>query len=416
MSNGYDRIFDYITHNPREIDRGWMLVERDAITHSKVTRALDYIRKNAIDNVLVLDQQESQLMADEIGESTGQKIRRHIIVQLASFGFINRDTSTPEWLINITQAGMDYLNAKNKKRYFQENVVERLVFCNEQWSTSRRAMAYNDFNIVPYRVMSNIMPEINNKLYLEEMAYFVSKIKRYEDIPEVISLIRTYRGLNTLQKERIKQQLKQILARENREKFGNWRKHNKRTFEFFSMGTEFVMHYESDDPVDTFPLRTVSAEPITQTTTLMDYIRNIEEEYPYEEEPQLPRDTDINSGIEGENIIKNLLEEMNFEIRDFTGASKGFDILAMRNNHKFYVEVKSSVGRCIPALTENEYRMAERYGEVYILAIVEDVFKTPKVFFVINPVQRIGDNIRESRSLSYVIPRNEWLRIAQENV
>lgn len=393
-----------------------MIVERDKIHHPKVSRALEYIRKHSENNILILDDKESQLLADSTGESSGQKIRRHVILQLETFRFITRDTSTPAWKIQITQSGLDYLDSLNPKEYFQENVVEELVFCSYDWATSKRADKYGDFNIKPYDVVERIMPEIDNKIYLEEMVYFVSKIQQNVDIPKAIEYIKAYRELVPAEKIDIGERVKTILATQNKSKYGNWRKHNKRTFEFFSMGTEFIMDYESDDPVDTFPLRRYK-DAIQEQSTLLDYVAEVEKKYPYKDDPEISRDDiEFNTGVEGENIIKNLLQDLSFEIRDFTGSNKGFDILALKNENKFFVEVKSSVNQCSPTLTEKEYKMADEYGEIYILAIVENVFDMPKVYFIINPIEKLKDDIQQDQTTTHTIPRARWIIVAQEGI
>ena len=146
------RLLDFLMSDPGQIDHGWLIAEKDSIYHSKLTRALEYIRNNATENVLILDERESRLMADAMG-STATTIRRHIIVQLVTFQFITRDMLTPSWKLELTQTGNNYINSQNKKKYFQENVVEKLIFCNENWAPPERVRAYNDFNVRPFEII-----------------------------------------------------------------------------------------------------------------------------------------------------------------------------------------------------------------------------------------------------------------------
>lgn len=55
-------------------------------------------------------------------------------------------------------------------------------------------------------------------------------------------------------------------------------------------------------------------------------------------------------------------------------------------------------------------------GEVYILAIVENVFETPNVFFIINPIEKLRGHISPRHSTSHAITRTDWLRVANEEL
>lgn len=409
-------LMDHIAADPDQIDHGWMLLERDSIGHPKVLRTLEYIRSNASDGVLVLDEDESQLMAEALGETSSQKIRRHIIVQLATLRLIERDMSTPDWRLQITHNGHAYLNSANRKRHFQREIVERLVFCHPDWATDQRARRYSDFSIRPYEVVMKLMPELGEKLYLEEMTYFVSKVRSNGDVPDALALIKMYRGLNPAEKNELKLGLQQILNRLSSDKFGNWRKHNKRTFELLSMGTALSMRYESDDPFDTFPL-ILRPGVRFEESPMKRFVDEAVEEYPYKDLPEITRDdVEFNSGVEGENSVVALLEEYGFEIRILTGSKHGYDILATKDGARFLIEVKSALDRCSPTLTENEYQTASRYGRVYILAIVEHVMRNPETHFVVDPVGQLGDHIVATETTAYRIPRTRWIEVAQEEL
>ena len=105
------------------------------------------------------------------------------------------------------------------------------------------------------------MPQIGNVLYLNEMAYFVSKIKsEIDDIEQTCSLIQLYRNLTILERDNLNNQIKNILNTGSDEKFGNWRKNNKRNFEFFSMGNKFSMTDKAKGLVDTAYLSTAQID------------------------------------------------------------------------------------------------------------------------------------------------------------
>ena len=126
---------------------------------------------------------------------------------------------------------------------------------------------------------------------------------------------------------------------------------------------------------------------------------------------------DVNSGIEGEIILINALNEMGFKTKNVAGSNKGgYDIIAFRDSTTFYFEVKSSNKLCSPTLTENEFKEAQKLGEHYILAIVEHVFSNPKIYFVFDPATRLRDKIEQRKTLSYSIARSNWLSVAQQQI
>ena len=52
-------------------------------------------------------------------------------------------------------------------------------------------------------------------------------------------------------------------------------------------------------------------------------------------------------------------------------VSVGYDLEAKQNARVLRVEVKSSIGLCTPELTEEEWNAAQRYGDNFILAVVD---------------------------------------------
>ena len=407
-------LFDFIANDQEKIDRGWMILERDATNHPKVIRALEYIRDNAEKGILALDKEESQLMAEATGEGGHVKIRRHIILQLLTFQFITRDDSISNWKIKLTQRGSDYLASNDRFGFFQKNVIEQLIFCDGDWAPQERAKTYADFNVKPYEIVMSLMPSLENRLYLEEMAYFVSKVKAPSEVTPILDLIKAYRTLTDEEESRLKSRLQQVMLKQGKDKFGNWRKTNKRNFEVLSMGTELEMVHTSDRLANTFPL-VVHTGIVSIPPSLNEYVKEIAEKNPFDVNEEITRDDlEFNSGIEGENIIASALGRMGFKTRMVTGANLGYDILALKGKARLLFEVKSSVKQCTVTLTENEYETAKKYGKVYILAIVERVFENPEISFIVDPVKQLGDKIEPKNTKSFSIARSNWITAIQK--
>lgn len=115
-----------------------------------------------------------------------------------------------------------------------------------------------------------------------------------------------------------------------------------------------------------------------------------------------------------EQAVQKYLEDSGWNVINRTGQAVGFDIEIWRpgDARRRYVEVKSSVGPCSPALTRNEFEAATRYGTRYTVAIVEnfDPDGDLAILWVNNPAALpiIGRDVRQ-----YPIPRAVWLKNAK---
>ena len=69
------------------------------------------------------------------------------------------------------------------------------------------------------------------------------------------------------------------------------------------------------------------------------------------------------------------------------GKTPGYDIESFGpDGSRRRIEVKSGIGtKSVFELTRNEKNMAEKYGEEYVIAIVERIYRKPTVEFVVNP-------------------------------
>lgn len=79
-----------------------------------------------------------------------------------------------------------------------------------------------------------------------------------------------------------------------------------------------------------------------------------------------------NNGWGAEQYVASALEEQGWIVYVVSRQQLGYDIFAQRGIHRRYIEVKSSVGPCSPALTAREWQQARYHSNVYILAIVEN--------------------------------------------
>ena len=88
--------------------------------------------------------------------------------------------------------------------------------------------------------------------------------------------------------------------------------------------------------------------------------------------PATPEAVIRNTGVGAELEVARDLQRLGWELR-YTGNFKsfGYDLHATQHGDVLRVEVKSSVGLCTPELREEEWAAAQRYGNQYVLAVVD---------------------------------------------
>lgn len=130
--------------------------------------------------------------------------------------------------------------------------------------------------------------------------------------------------------------------------------------------------------------------------------------------PTLPDPIELNTGVGAEIAVARDLERNNWTVSYVANVrSRGYDLEATQGDETLRIEVKSSVGLCRPALTEEEWRAAQRFGDSHILAIV-DYFGCPgqRIWYVRNPA--VNAFPTERQTAIYLISRQEISALAVE--
>lgn len=118
-----------------------------------------------------------------------------------------------------------------------------------------------------------------------------------------------------------------------------------------------------------------------------------------------------------EQAVGTYLRDSGWNVVDRTRQHVGFDLEINRpqGGPHFYIEVKSSVGPCNPTLTRSEFEAARRYGNRYVLAIVENF--DPEAYVSILWVANPASLPITSRTVEqFAIPRSVWLPSASLSV
>jgi hypothetical protein len=120
-------------------------------------------------------------------------------------------------------------------------------------------------------------------------------------------------------------------------------------------------------------------------------------------------------GWSAQQLVLGTLQDLGWTVDDVSNQpGVGYDLHAVKGGRHLRVEVKSSVGKCSPALTESEWKAAEAYGGDYVLAIIENF--DPKgsnvVLWVPNASQTITP--KPQTTLQFVVNRSAWVGNTKE--
>lgn len=118
-----------------------------------------------------------------------------------------------------------------------------------------------------------------------------------------------------------------------------------------------------------------------------------------------------NNGWGAQQCVMQALTADGWTVYDVSRQQLGCDLLAKKGHRTIFVEVKSSLATCAPSLTAREWQQAQRHGQDYILAIVENFDPTSSntVFWVPNPAGSCVANAVSS--ISYGISRSTWTAV-----
>ena len=115
-----------------------------------------------------------------------------------------------------------------------------------------------------------------------------------------------------------------------------------------------------------------------------------------------------NTGWHAEQFVLEALQRNGWTVHNVRTQQLGYDLLAMKGNRTLYIDVKSSVGRCHPTLTEREWQQAKNLGSNYVLAIIENFNPSGSnvIEWVPDPANRCSATQRQITE--YSLPRSQW--------
>ena len=119
-----------------------------------------------------------------------------------------------------------------------------------------------------------------------------------------------------------------------------------------------------------------------------------------------------NNGWDAEQYVAAALTSAGWTAHAVARQQLGYDIFAQRGTQRRYVEVKSSLGLCSPALTAREWQQASYHANSYVLAIVENFNPTAQnmIYWVRDPANRC--TATPQTTISHAIARGSWAAAA----
>lgn len=232
--------------------RGWHLVQAEKTNHDSIIKALLGLKKFSNERGIFVANDENLIKLNKAMERRGGKesslsIRKQVLVNLDTFGFIKRTGKGQQMEVCLTQNAIDYLDYENKE-FFMDDFLSTFELKKDRIT----------YSITPYPVLLRILSDNRiNKLLLKEFQYFVSEIKNENEINQAIDLILGYRQMSQIERNNlddfVKTECKKItkdaehkkLPKEYMRDYENWSNNAKHSLEFFNLGSQ-IKYYDNE--------------------------------------------------------------------------------------------------------------------------------------------------------------------------
>lgn len=393
-------------------DRGWFIITRVHVSTEWIKGIIDYIFSKGQTKKVRLSQQDYNQLAQivEIGsQDPGRQLRRHHLLVLEKPLQLIQRIRENSWQhgIMLTKMGIELANSNDPATILEET-LRKVVFAEEPWSPKNRVAKYNDFEVRVYVATLRVVDGCDGYIDRDEFDLFLARIRNPDEVDSTIDNIMFFRELNGTQKAEL---LNTVRARiPSAKTYRNWRDMALHTFSLFGLGTSLVRrgnmllsanswtdeHFNQIDRMFSTPPDTAQPElrvPEPSGNELL----------------VPPVSPAANDGTAGESFVAKIFRSKGWNVSFYTNRrGYGFDLWAHRGESAVVIEVKSSLGQMETlTMTNHEYSSAEKYGDNFIFAIVEDLgTDAPKLALIQNPVEKL--TFQASESTVYRISRADW--------
>ncbi|MBY0548066.1 MAG: DUF3883 domain-containing protein [Candidatus Obscuribacterales bacterium] len=400
-------------------DRGWFLTTRVHLSIEVLSKIATYIHMVGIGEgrPITVDDYHAIAASAAVGKTAddpGMILRRHQLLAMKN-PLLLLAMDTRQWSsVRLTDLGRQLATEADKHGVVERSLAE-IVFCREPWYTAKRVAEYPEFDIRPYPAVIQILEGSGSFIDNDEYGAFVYNLRNAAEIPWSIDMIAEYRALSPDDRVRFMTDYQELIRNAVGAKtYQNWRDMALHAFSVFSLGSSCVReatqllltgNYTNAPPL---PIGQAAAHPAQRTLNL------VPPGVPTGNSLAVPPPITENSGSEGEQFIAKILQAQGWEVVFYTDKrGYGFDLWAKRGDVSILIEVKSSMGVFgALKLTEYEYLAAQTYGQSFIVAIVEQLADTPRVYYIADPIQSI--TLAATNVSHYQCTRANWSGVAAD--
>lgn len=405
-------------------DRGWFVITRVHVAVSWLKGIAEYLENRGGGGVIHLTGHDYRSLARIIGTEVhdpGVQLRRHhLLVMDKPLQLLQRVNGRNWHEIVLTDQGRNLAYTDDPTTVLEES-LSAIRFAVEPWTPPNRVGQYGGFDLRVYQVTKQVLRRCDGYIDRNEFDFFVSRIRRSGEASDATAAISAYRALTPEERDTLHTEVRDRMPGDKA--YSNWRDVGLHTFSLFSLGTNMVREGTrlllTADWVGVHAVPTAAhgavagpeAHGLPEATTAPQL--RIPEPPEVEELLTPPATRVSNDGTDAESFVAKVLRSQGWKVAFYTNRrGYGFDLWASREDRAMVVEVKSSIAALgAVSLTPTEFRAAQEYCDSYVLALVEHTDSvSPRLRMIQNPVAAL--QIEERESVSYVITRTEWLRIA----
>lgn len=401
-------------------DRGWFITTRVHVAVAWLKSITEFLLDRGASRPIKLTENDYQRLGQIIESDNadpGVQLRRHHLLVMDKPLHLIRRVHARNWTsgIYLTTLGQELAQSVDPAQVL-EKALNGIRFAVEPWSPKGRVTEYAEFDVHAYQVTRSVLQRCNGVLDRDEFDFFLSRIRHEGEVEWAVDCIHAYRDLQTRERANLHYEVRSRVPGTEKS-YQNWRDVALHTFSLFGLGISMIREQQRLLLMNAWTTEQTGLtprEPVITTHTATPELLMPE---PPEVEHLLtpPAAPASNTGSDAESFVAKVLRSNGWEVVFYTNRrGYGFDLWARRGILAMVIEVKSSLGELgTVTLTSTEYRAAQKHGESYFLALVENIESDqPRLRMIQNPIART--EVQRRDTVSYVISRSEWLRAATQ--
>ena len=404
-------------------DRGWFVITRVHVAVSWLKGIAEYLENRGAGGAIHLAENDYRRLAQIVGTEVidpGILLRRHHLLVMDKPLQLLKRVNKRKWdQIVLTDLGCKLSSTDDPAAVLEES-LSAIRFAVEPWIPPQRVEQYKSFDLQVYEITKQVLQRCDGYIDRNEFDFFVSRIRRKNEISKAVAGIKAYRALKPKEQDMLHSEVRNRIPGEKA--YSNWRDVGLHTFSLFSLGTSMLREETRllltsewvGEHIKTGPSSGTHDAPGTPSPQKSASASKLRIPEPPEVEELLspPATRVSNDGTDAESFVAKVLRSQGWEVAFYTNRrGYGFDLWARREDRAMVVEVKSSLSELgTVSLTPMEYRAAQEHSDSYVLALVEHMDSvSPSLRMIQNPAATL--TIMERKSSNYEIARAEWLKI-----